>query len=81
MSVIDVKLPDSLYKKLFEFSKEEGFSIEQFMVSAASEKLSFMLQSEFLQREARLGTREGFEKVMNAVPDVEPENPDDRIDF
>ena len=81
MNVIDVKLPSSLYKKLSEVSAKEGFSIEQFMVSAASEKLSVMFQKDFLEMEANLGTREGFDKVLQAVPDIEPENADDKIDF
>ncbi len=79
MSAVTIELPNSLHKKLEEFAEKEGFSIEQFLTSAAAEKLSVMLQTEFLEREAKLGTREGFEKFLQAVPDVEPENPDDRI--
>jgi len=78
MSAVTVELPNSLHKKLVELAEKEGFSLEQFLASAA-EKLSVMLQTEFLEREARLGTREGFERVLQAVPDIEPENPDDRI--
>lgn len=32
------------------------------------------------QRAAKRDTRAGFERVMQAVPDAEPENPLDRID-
>ena len=80
MSAVTVELPNSVHKKLAELAEKEGFSLEQFLASAAAEKLSVMLQTEFLEREARLGTREGFERVLRAVPDVEPENPDDRIE-
>jgi hypothetical protein len=80
MSAVTVELPDALYKKLEELATREGFSLEQFLASAAAEKLSAMLQAEFLEREAGLGTREGFEKVLAAVPDVEPENPDDMVE-
>lgn len=79
MSAVTVELPNSLHKKLEELVAQEGFSLEQFLASAAAEKLSVMLQTEFLEREAKLGTREAFEKFLQAVPDVEPENPDDRI--
>jgi predicted transcriptional regulator len=79
MSSVTIELPNSLHKKLEELAEKEGFSLEQFLTSAAAEKLSVMLQTEFLERESRLGTREGFEKVLAAVPDGEPENPDDRI--
>lgn len=80
MSIVTVELPNSLYQKLTELAEREGFSPEQFLASAAAEKLSAMLQTEFLEREARLGTREAFEKFLAAVPDVEPDNPDDRIE-
>ncbi len=79
MSAVTVELPNSLHKKLEELAEKEGFSLEQFLASAAAEKLSAMLQTEFLEHEAKRGTREAFEKVLAAVPDVEPENPDDRI--
>ncbi|HSK71635.1 MAG TPA: hypothetical protein VK892_08070 [Pyrinomonadaceae bacterium] len=80
MNVITVELPNSLHKKLEELAEREGFTLEQFLASAAAEKLSAMLQTEFLEQEARFGTREAFEKVLAAVPDVEPEHPDDKID-
>ena len=80
MSRVTVELPNSLHRKLEELAEKEGFSLEQFLTSAAAEKLSVMLQTEFLEREARKGTRKGFKKVLAAVPDVEPENPDDKIE-
>ena len=79
MSAITVELPKSLHKKLEELAEKEGFSLEQFLTSAASEKLSAMLQTEFLENEAKLGTRKAFEKVLAAVPDVEPIHPDDIV--
>ena len=79
MSAVTVELPNSVYKKLEELAEKEGFSLEQFLASAAAEKLSVMLQTEFLEREASLGTRQAFERVLAAVPDVEPDNPDDVI--
>lgn len=79
MSAVTVELPNSLHKKLAELAEREGFSLEQFLASAAAEKLSVILQTEFLDREAKLGTRKAFDKFLQAVPDVEPENPDDRV--
>ncbi|MBC7900743.1 MAG: toxin-antitoxin system HicB family antitoxin [Saprospiraceae bacterium] len=79
MNAITVELPHSLRKKLEELAKKEGFSLEQFMASAASEKLSAMLQIDFLENEARQGSREAFEKFLASVPDVESVHPDDVI--
>lgn len=79
MSNITVELPNSLRKKLEELAQAGGFSIEQFMASAASEKLSAMLQQNFLESEAQLGSQMEFEDYLDAVPDVPPIHPDDVI--
>jgi hypothetical protein len=79
MSSITVEIPNSIRKKLEELAQKEGFSVEQFIASATSEKLAIMLQTDFLESEAKLGSREAFEKVLAAVPDVDPIHPDDVI--
>lgn len=79
MSAITVELPNSIRKKLEELAKTQGFSLEQFIASATSEKLAVMIQMDFLEDEARQGTREAFEKFLASVPDVEPIHPDDVI--
>lgn len=79
MRAITVRIPDSLRKKIEELGNESGFSLEQFMASAASEKLSMMLQEDFLEREASLGSRKAFERVLAAVPDLPPIHPSDVI--
>lgn len=80
MKAVTVRIPDSLRKKIEELGNESGFSLEQFMASAASEKLSIMLQEDFLEREAGLGSREAFERVLAAVRDIPPSRPDDMIE-
>lgn len=79
MSAITLELPNSLHKKLEELANNGGFSVEQFLASAASEKLSAMLQLDFLEKEAKLGSQKEFEDYLAAVPDVEPIRPDDVI--
>jgi hypothetical protein len=48
----------------------EGFSVSQFLASAAGEKLAVMLTMDYLRREAEAGRREDFERYLAAVPDV-----------
>ncbi|GAC1446029.1 MAG: hypothetical protein NVSMB56_01340 [Pyrinomonadaceae bacterium] len=79
MSAVTVELPNAIHKKLEELAEKEGFTLSQFLASAAAEKLSAMLQTKFLEQESLLGTRESFEHFLQAVPDIEPENPNDRI--
>jgi hypothetical protein len=54
---------------------------EDFMLKSAEKMSQIEILNHIKQQAAQRNTRKGFEKVMNAVPDVEPENPDDRIDF
>ena len=79
MSTLSIRLPDSLHKKIKELSKSDGISINQFISSAAAEKMSAILTVNHLKKEAKLGKREDFEAVLKKVPDVEPE-PYDTLD-
>ena len=72
MSTITVQLPDSLKQGIEELSAREGFSVEQFMASAAGEKLAVMKTMDYLRQEAAAGRREDFEKFLASVPDVPP---------
>ena len=79
MSAVTIELPNSLQEKLERIAEQEGVSISQLLIEAA-EKMSQIEIFEQIKREAaKRDTRAGFERVMQAVPDVEPENPDDRI--
>lgn len=76
MSTMTVRLPESLHDQLKDLAKAEGISINQFLVIAAAEKMSALKTVEFLESEAKLSSRKGFERVLRKVPDVEPEEPD-----
>jgi len=72
-SSLTVRLPKSLHSEIKELAKSEGISINQFLVTAAAEKMSALLTQGYLEREALQGKKEDFEKVLNSVPNVEPE--------
>lgn len=78
MSAITIEIPNSILKKVEELAASGGFSLEQFVASATSEKLDAML-ADYLESESRQGSRAAFERVMASVPDVEPIHPDDVI--
>lgn len=81
MSAVTIEIPNALQQKLEEFARQSGVSINQLLIEAATEKMSQMEIFERIKREAaKRDTRAGFERVLAAVPDVEPDNPDDRID-
>jgi hypothetical protein len=79
MSTLTIRLPESLKKSIEALAAKEGYSVSQFLASAAGEKLAVVLTMDYLRREAKAGRREDFEKYLAAVPDVvPPEN--DRLD-
>jgi len=79
MSTLTIELPESLKQNIEALAAKEGYTVSQFLASAAGEKLAVVLTMDYLRREASAGRREDFEKYLAAVPDVAaPEN--DRID-
>ena len=72
MSTLTFDLPDSVKKNIEELAAREGFSVGQFLASAASEKLAVMVTMDYLRREASEGRREDFEKYLDRVPTAPP---------
>ena len=72
MATLTLRLPESTHIKIKELAKRDGISINQFLASAAAEKMSALLTKDYLDEEAKKATREDFDKVMRAVPDAEP---------
>jgi hypothetical protein len=72
-------LPESLKKRIEALAAREGYTVSQFLASAAGEKLAVVLTMGYLRREAAAGRREDFEKHLAAVPDVAPPE-GDRLD-
>ncbi len=79
MSSVTIELPDSLKNNIEALAAKEGYTVSQFLASAAGEKLAVVLTMDYLRREASASRREDFEKYLAAIPDgVPPES--DRID-
>ena len=76
MSHLNIRLPDSLHKKLKELAEKEGVSMNQLITLAVSEKMSALLTVEYLKERAERGTRKAFEEIMSEVSDIEPEEYD-----
>ena len=76
MSILSLRLPDSLHNKIREFSKEEGISINQFITSAAFEKMSAFATLDYLEMRANRADKRKFKKALSKVPSVEPEEYD-----
>lgn len=78
MSTLTIEIPESLRKRIEELAAKEGYTISQFLASAAEEKLSAVLSMDYLRREAEAGRRSDFEHFLDAVPDIDPPENDRR---
>lgn len=76
MSTLTVELPESLKAGIEALAAREGYSVSQFLASAAGEKLAVVTTVDYLRREARLGERQAFDRFLAAVPDVPPADED-----
>jgi hypothetical protein len=65
MSNVTFQLPDWLFRSIQELVEREGYSIDQFLASAAAEKLAALPTVDYLRRE-------DFERFLAAVPGREP---------
>jgi predicted transcriptional regulator len=72
MSTLTIELPESLKKRIEAVAAKEGYTVSQFLASAAGEKLAVVLTVDYLRREADAGRRADFEKYLAAVPNVAP---------
>lgn len=72
MSTLTIQLPESLKTTIEELAAREGYTVSQFLASAAGEKLAVVMTMDYLRREAAAGRREDFEKYLAAVPTVPP---------
>ena len=79
MSTVTIQLPDWLKKNIEALAAKEGYSVSQFLTSAAGEKLAVMMTMDYLRREGSAGRREDFEKYLAAVPNAAPSE-SDRVD-
>ena len=72
MSTLSLRLPESLHDQLRRLAKREGISINQFVASAAAEKVAALMTEQYLEERARRGSRERFREVLARIPDVPP---------
>ena len=72
MITLTIQLPESLKKTIEDLAAREGYSVSQFLASAAGEKLAVVMTMDYLRREAAAGRREDFDKYLAASPAVPP---------
>ncbi len=76
MSVLSLRLPDSLHRQVKELASRDGISINQFVATAVAEKMSALMTEEYLRERAARGSRARYDAALAQVPDVDPEEHD-----
>lgn len=78
MSTLTIRLPDSLHGKIRELAKADGISINQFLATAAAEKMAAMMTADFLRKEGNQADRAAFLTALAKVPAARPDPGDER---
>ena len=78
MSMMSLRRPDSLHRKVRELAAKESISINQFIATAVAEKMSALLTEDYLEERARRANPAAFDRILARVPDVPPMPGDER---
>jgi hypothetical protein len=72
MSALNLRLPDSLHRHIREIAKRDGVSINLFITSAVTEKISALTTEEYITARAKKARKGAFKKVLERVPKRKP---------
>jgi hypothetical protein len=72
MSILSLRLPESLHKSARELAKKEKISINQLVTLALAEKVSALGAQDYLEKRAKRASETKFDSAMSKVADVEP---------
>ena len=72
MSALSLRLPNSIHRHIKEMASQENISINQFILSAVSEKISAISTENYLVQRANRANRRDFKKILNNVPNRTP---------
>ena len=78
MSALNLRLPDSIHRHIREIAKREGVSINQFISTAVSEKISALLTEEYLSNRANQAKKGSLKNLLDNVP-ARPPLPEDKL--
>ena len=76
MSALTIRLPNSVHQKIKELALRDEISVNQFVASAAAEKMASVMTLDYLKAEAAKGKRSDFKKFLKMVPDSPPRTGD-----
>jgi uncharacterized protein (DUF1778 family) len=69
MSTLSLRLPNSLHDRIRELAEAEGVSINQFIATAAAEKMAALMTDDYLAERGERSSRAKFKKALSRIPD------------
>ena len=79
MTALTVRLPNSVHQKIKELAEREDISVNQFIASAAAEKMASIMTLDYLKLEASKGNRNDFTHYLSMVPDAQAQEGDEHF--
>lgn len=68
MTTLNLSLPDSIQRHLQEMADIDGVSVDQFVMTAVTEKISALTAETYLRTRAARADPEAFRAIMDKVP-------------
>lgn len=77
MTTLSIRVPDSLHRAIKELASKDGYSMNQFLITAAAEKLSALETVDYLRERAKRAKLKDFDLLLASVPDTDPDKGDE----
>ena len=65
MSTLSLRLPNSLHDRIRQLAEAEGVSINQFIATAAAEKMAALMTEDYLGQRGERGSKAKFRKALS----------------
>jgi predicted transcriptional regulator len=77
MTTMSIRVPDSLHNAIKDLATKEGYSMNQFLITAAAEKLSSLGTVDYLRSRAERADLAAFDRIMKKIPSGPPDPSDE----
>ena len=77
MTTMSIRVPDSLHNAIKDLATKEGYSMNQFLITAAAEKLSSLGTVDYLRSRAERADLAAFDRIMKMIPSGPPDPGDE----
>jgi hypothetical protein len=74
---MSIRIPDSLHRGIKELATKDGYTMNQFIITAAAEKLAALSTLDYLRERADRADFKEFERIMALIPAGDPDPGDE----